>query len=453
MSVAAALLVVLIPGYLPALALTRSRWLSVPAASVVCVGLGGIAGVACVLLRISVIPCALVLFGAANAAAIVVLRRSRRAAEQNPSPIVGADSIGIAVFLLCAVVLMVSPPQPMAWDARSIWWFHAAWFQAGGDVVVEAMRNPIMTFGHPEYPNGVPAFIGTVWALFGGENLELAMQITAVLSAMAVALLVATIFDRSRVDSASVVVPLVLGVAIVMQGQGLAAAGYLDVLCASFTALAYVWFVRDRRASAMSVSALMAATFTKVEGLYFGVVLCAVAGTWVERRGRFALVVGATIVPALVWMVTVRALTPDLVTDVRPSGFVRLVLLDGARWSRGRDAAPRVLGKLWPYLLAGAGATAGLWATSRNRPTSALTLSLGCLAGSVLTAAATVLVYAAGLPEIHWWLDTSLERVVVTPRVLALIAVAVPVHQLGRFDQLDGVRTRTPLQLNAPAID
>jgi hypothetical protein len=443
-NVFAAALLLIVPGYLPALALTRSRWGSVLTAGVVCVITAGVAGIACVLLRISVIPCSLVLFAAVNAGSVLLLRRWQRAASPPPPPTAGSDSIAMLLFALCALALVVAAPEPTAWDARSIWWFHAAWFEAGGDVVVDALRNPIMPFAHPDYPNGVPAFVGTVWALFGGENLRLAMEITAVLTAMAVALLVATVFDRARIDSASVVVPILLGVAVVMQGEGLAAAGYLDVLCGSLTTLACVGFIRDRSASLVSAAALAGATLAKAEGLYFVIGLALVAGVWVERRGRYALTVGAAMIPAVVWLVTVRALNADLATDVQPSGFVRLLLLDGGHWDRARDAAPRILREMWPYLVTAAGAAIGLGAAPQRVSRRGFTLAVGCVLASALTTAGVVAVYAAGLPPVDWWLDTSLQRVLVTPRIFSLVAIAVAVHELGAFDGVSpGVRAGT----------
>jgi hypothetical protein len=231
-----------------------------------------------------------------------------------------------------------------------------------------------------------------------------------------------------------------------MQGEGLAAAGYVDVLCGSLIALAFVGCIRDRGASVASATALAAATLTKAEGLYFVVLLSIAMLLWVERRGRFALMAGVAIVPAVVWMVTVRALSPDLATDVRPSGFLRLVLLERERWERAWDAAPRIVSEMWPYLVTAAVATAGLGATrSRSR---GFTLASGCVLASALTTAAVVVVYAAGLPDVDWWLDTSLQRVLVTPRVFALIAIAVSVHELGGFSNVPaGVRARTPPEL------
>ena len=211
MNVLAAALLVLIPGFVPGLALTRSKSRSMLMAGVVCVVTAGVSGIACVLLRISVIPCSILLFVGLNAASVVLLRRWQRSASPHLQPTAGSDSIAVLLFVLCAIVLVVRAPEPVAWDARSIWWFHAVWFEGGGDVAVDAMRNPIMTFSHPDYPNGVPAFIGTVWALFGGENLRLAMEIHRPPDGNGGGAAVATIFDRSRIDSASVVVPILLG--------------------------------------------------------------------------------------------------------------------------------------------------------------------------------------------------------------------------------------------------
>jgi hypothetical protein len=453
MNAVAAVLLILLPGFVPALALTRNAARAGLMACPVCVVIGGVAGIVCVVLRIPVAPCAIVLFLAANVAGGVRLLRSRRAGTSTLALSTGSDPVALVLFGLTSIVLTVRPPQTIAWDARSIWWFHASWFQAGGEVVVDAVRNPIMIFSHPEYPVGVPSFVGAVWGLFGGEHLEIAMAITSILTAMAVALLAAAVFWRSRVDDASVAVPTLLAAAIVMQGQGLAAAGYLDVLCASLVALAFVGFVRDRGASIASLAALMAGTLTKSEGLYFAVLVSLVAMFWVERRGRFVLAVGAAAAPAVVWMAIVRLLNPDLPTDVAPGGFVRLLLLDSERWTRLWDALPGVWSEMWVFLVAAVVSTAALGVRAGARSSVDLRLAATWLGASVLTSAGLVAVYAAGVPPVQWWLDTSLERASVTPKVMCLITTAVAVNALGGFERDSGVRARTQRELLEASTD
>lgn len=425
MNVIAAIVIVIVPGYLPALALARSAMRAVVLASPVCVVLGGLAGLVTVLLQAPVAPIAVTVFLAANVAAGWMIRRRPPAARM-----ADADPVALLLFGLAMLVLTFRPPQPIAWDARSIWWFKASWFEAGGDVVVDAVRNPIMTFSHPEYPIGVPSFLGAVWGLVGGENLELAMAITAVLTAMALAALVATVFGRARIESASLVIPVALAGAIAMQGQGLAAAGYVDVLCGCLVALAFVGFIRDRSASAVAVVAWTASSLTKSDGLFFAVLLSAVALVVVEHRLRFAVTLAVAAVPALMWMGIVRLLNPDLATDVAPGGFVRLLLFDRERWTRLWDALPGVWSEMWPFLFASAVATVGLVARV-GRSGAAVRLAVACLTATVLVTAGLVTVYAAGLPDVHWWLDTSLDRASVTPKALALITIAVCVDELG----------------------
>lgn len=433
MNVVGALLLVLVPAVLPALALTRSAARAVLLCAPVCVVVGGVSGIVCVLLRVPVAPCAAVLFVAANVAALIVLRRSAR--DGSAALVIAADGDPVALVTagLASVMLLVGPPEPIAWDARSIWWFKAAWFRAGGDAVLDAIDNPLMAFSHPEYPIGVPSFIGAAWGLIGDENLRLAMAITAVLTALAVAMLVGSLFASARIDGASLAVPVVLTAAIVMQGEGLAAAGYVDVLAAALVAFAFAEFVRHRSASLAALTALAAATLTKGEGLFFGALICLVALPWVDRRVRFVLVAATAAIPAVVWTLIVRVTNPDLAADVAPGGFARLLLLDGERWSRVPEATAGVWGELWPFLTVAALATAGLLLRPGETPGHVRRLVLAGLLASVVTSAGLVAVYAAGVPDVEWWLDTSLERSSVMAKVLCLVTTAVAVDGLGRF--------------------
>ena len=78
MNVVGALVFVLLPALLPALALTRSATRAVLLCAPVCVVVGGVSGIVCVLLRVPVAPCAAVLFVAANVAALIVFRHRGR---------------------------------------------------------------------------------------------------------------------------------------------------------------------------------------------------------------------------------------------------------------------------------------------------------------------------------------------------------------------------------------
>ena len=84
--------------------------------------------------------------------ATVLTRRPRAALP-------ALDVVDIAVMyapLLLAALL--TRRLPVSWDARSIWWFHASWFEQGGAATRAAMhatrRWPL---SHPDYPPLAPA--------------------------------------------------------------------------------------------------------------------------------------------------------------------------------------------------------------------------------------------------------------------------------------------------------
>ena len=132
---------------------------------------------------------------------------------------------------------------------------------------------------------------------------------------------------------------------------------------------------------------------------------------------------------------------------------MRLLLLDSERWTRLWDALPGVWSEMWVFLVAAVVSTAALGVRAGARSSVDLRLAATWLGASVLTSAGLVAVYAAGVPPVQWWLDTSLERASVTPKVMCLITTAVAVNALGGFERDSGVRARTQRELLEASTD
>jgi hypothetical protein len=163
-AVVAAVLVAL--GYFPARLLTRTSTAAYLASPLMAGLVVTVLSLVCVLaglsMRLAVIGAVVVAIGSGVR---VVRRRSRRRTR--------AESASPSVLLLPAgglVAFATVLRPPVAWDARSIWWFHAKWFAQGGAAVVDAMRNPAFSFSHPDYPPFAPATNAAAWRVDGTQS-------------------------------------------------------------------------------------------------------------------------------------------------------------------------------------------------------------------------------------------------------------------------------------------
>ncbi|MGB9897908.1 hypothetical protein [Thermanaerothrix sp.] len=73
------------------------------------------------------------------------------------------------MLLLYAVPILTQPLQ--AWDARSIWFFHARMIYVAGALGPETgLQHPALVFSHPDYPNLIPALAAQLTTLRGFWN-------------------------------------------------------------------------------------------------------------------------------------------------------------------------------------------------------------------------------------------------------------------------------------------
>lgn len=92
------------------------------------------------------------------------------------------------VFGLLALVVLY-PPAPLGWDARSIWLFHASWLNDSASAFIDAQNLTAIEWAHPDYPLLGASTIAVLWGILGqGENLTLGIQIVTVITVSTAAL-------------------------------------------------------------------------------------------------------------------------------------------------------------------------------------------------------------------------------------------------------------------------
>jgi hypothetical protein len=80
--------------------------------------------------------------------------------------------IWVGISFICLIFLSPIVTEPLAaWDARSIWFFHAKMIYVAGSIGFSAgWQDPSIAFSHPDYPNLVPALAAQVAYAIGFWN-------------------------------------------------------------------------------------------------------------------------------------------------------------------------------------------------------------------------------------------------------------------------------------------
>lgn len=336
----------------------------------------------------------------------------------------GVAGAGLIVVALVARVLSSARAgADYFWDtwafwipkAKAIYYFHGLDTGPGG----------FLTYANPEYPPLVPSTTAATFHFMGGVHpslLPLQQTLIGIAFIASAVVLLAPRVPRW------ILFPMLAMLALAPQFWFRLASVTPDQTTAYFLAIALLacilWVDERRRAwLALAVVFLAAATLTKAEGLALSLLIVAVVGVAafaVHGRSAYpvlALALGpAAIVPWRLWLRAhdVQAAPPYDWTDLQRPGFLadradRLgfaahkmldFVLDGASWSL---VVPLTLGVLVLAFVAGTQrlvtAAVAVW----------LTLGFFGLAA----------VYWIGKPEVHWYVNTSAERVVGTIPLVA----------------------------------
>lgn len=357
-----------------------------------------------------------------------------------PLPTLGIVDLVVMYGPLLLPALLVRRP-PVAWDARSIWWFHASWIDGGAGAFRDALANPALAFSHPDYPPLAPATIAGAWSLSSGSGLWVAQVVTTVLTLSAVAVLAYAV--RHLVPSVAPMVARLVALGVALGVWSVAsygvAGGYVDHLWAAALAAAVVLLVvgghvlapdgsvGDDDVLAHGTLALAAvlmavAALTKNEGLVATVIVAVVFTVRARRHLRRAAWIWVPVLAGVAWSLVARAFgaTSDLSASPRIGQLARG---DLAPLERIEPTLSKLAGQAgWLLLAAAVVSVIGAVALGDRRRALGLVPVRWPWAVVVAYTVALVGTYVISPYDIGWHLATSIDRVSV---LLVLVALAI----------------------------
>lgn len=355
-----------------------------------------------------------------TAAAVLASGRTRRPVARGGYP-------GVLVLIAASALPLVAlRSSAFGWDARSIWWLHARLLTSPG-AYAGALGNPAYAFSHPTYPPLLPASVAMTWLAHGGDSYRLAQSVVTVMNASAAALLGWTVAQVARGAPARRVASIVGGLLVlaVFGVAGISASnGYADMFAATTGAAAVVAGLvlpRDRVALAVAVACAWCAGDTKSEGLVnAALILLLITLRYAASRSwpaRFKLALA--VVPLGAWELAV-AVHGGRIAEVSASGLAH----QGVAY-RLHVTAAAIAGQLslLPIVAVVSLVSVLQFRALRGR------LELGRQGWLWLSFAFSVAtltgIYVTGPLEIRFWVDTSVARTCMYPRLLLLSEAAV----------------------------
>jgi hypothetical protein len=374
---------------------------------------------------------------AVTIAAVPTLRAALIANYREPIPF--REYLQLAIVGVVIVIVISFPPAPLAWDARSIWFFHASWLSADASAFIDGQTLKAVAFSHPNYPILGPASMAVSWGLAGGgENLVLAQQVSALLSIL-VAALGGSILVRRFAGNVNAVVATVgfalFVTAALTVGDGLLNQGYMDALQASFIVALLALLVvaigermTPVRAGLITLVAI-GATAVKQEGFWFSVVVIAVFLVITVRQQyllKYAPLAGVLAFYGA-WKLFLAAIGASDTTDASGVAGRLPELLDpsSTAWSIIMRIATREFTyTIAPLLLILVFSLAGAVLVTRRR-TQVVRAALLIVLSVLGITGITVLTYALGNTRdvIDWWLSSSFSRIFATVEYITWFAV------------------------------
>jgi hypothetical protein len=203
--------------------------------------------------------------------------------------------IGASFFSLVFLSPILTEPLS-AWDARSIWFFHAKMIYAAGSMGLSAgWQDPSVVFAHPNYPNLVPVMAAQVATLVGYWNEYLPKA--ALLFMLVPAVLWLFSFARRSLSFLALLLLLPLALSSPDPPDGLHAwlwNGYMDGYLALFFAIAVLLLGRYRETSepvdmASAVCILISLPNLKNEGAVIALAALPLVAWLVYASHRFRM--------------------------------------------------------------------------------------------------------------------------------------------------------------------
>lgn len=340
----------------------------------------------------------------------------------------------VVIAAMVAPTLMLYRLAPGAWDARSIWWFHAEWFSSGGARAAGAFSNPSFAFSHADYPPLAPATIATNWLAFGtGPQARLAQATTLLLTYSALVTLGISLtwtvsVRRPRFEWAVAVV----GGALALGAASFATPGVADGLVdnlwsAWLVAAALLVLIHPPQRSTTIVGAVLltAAVLTKNEAFAAGAMVAVLATVRHRHRLRDTWFVWIAVVVGVGWQGLSRSLG------------ARSDLLEGGNLGKLLRGDHMVVGRIDPTVVkivhvvggltvaVAAISALGLVATSSVRRRRRIGSDAWMWLLLVANLAVLGFTYVISPYPLEWHLGTSIDRTTAEPGMLLLSLAAV----------------------------
>ena len=389
-----------------------------------------VAGVACsvavaasLLTRTSMVPWLSLLTVIGWIWLLVTWRRSvEPSASPTPDDVPGPMALAAAALVAVVPVLLVDLPAVES-DARWIWWFHAAWFRAGGEVARDGMADRAFAPSRPGYPPLAPGTTAAVWHLGTAYNREVALRVFQLLTASAVAACgyyVAAVLRLERrwvVAAAGLVAALCWGA-----NAQVGLRGFVDLTWAAWLVPAAVLLLAgplDRRPVTVAAVLAMAAALTKYEGQAAALLLMGLVFLRAGREWRRVAPAGAAVVAAIVgWQVV--TIVGDAPADERGGWTTLSDVLGGesAAFDNLVDALSLLAGDLGPLVGLGVAAVLAMVLIGRLGGTP---LRQPGLLSLLVLAAGYLLFLALTLTDFEF----AAYRTVIFVRILVLVDVVL----------------------------
>jgi hypothetical protein len=348
--------------------------------------------------------------------------------------------------------LLVLKEPVIGYDTQAIWLIHAAQISGGHHAMVAGFTNPYYRESHPDYPPLIPGAGALIYAVLGQVSHRLAVAVTTVLNASAIGVVATGLLRIVPARSTALVRLAAVLVAFAFCGAGFgiggtaAVSGYADVLWSAAALGATVYGLvlpRERRHLLLAWLCILVASLTKNEGLAASIVISGLTAIRYMRPGQAPL--GS---PRRAHRVTGSAVE----TGMRA-------------WTRLAAAglAPLVPGVIWPILVREHGLEDSFFLSGSPQSVSTrLTATIAAMSGhlylvpgalvvlliGVLTlryrradlglanpawlwtvAVASLLITAAtyvfGTPAIHWWLNHSVGRTTIFAQMTFLSEIVI----------------------------
>ncbi|QWV95084.1 hypothetical protein KP004_07870 [Geomonas oryzisoli] len=332
-----------------------------------------------------------------------------------------------ALFVMFAAPIVQEPI--LAWDARSIWFFHGKIIYFNGALDRAGFTPAAVCFSHPDYPKLVPVLSAQL-ARFAGSWDDFLPKASLLALLLPALLALFSFWERARLSFLFLAGLFLFGV----QGE-LLWNGLMDGYLALYAGLALLflgrWFERGERGDAWCAAAFLGVVLNlKNEGMVYVVVAASVffVLVWMRDRSlhrlrllfadrRFWLQVGLPAACFLVWTFKKRSwgLVNDLDLGVRSLGRIGAHVQAGALGTVAQALLVDAL--LWKALLLFF-AVAGTARLARVRVPFQVWIFL---AVSFCYFLAVFAVYLATPADLAWHLETSAARTVL-PVMSGLVA-------------------------------